>query len=468
MSSNPFVEFVQRYRNDPVAFAKDVVGIAPLDHQAEFLRAVADPAIRHVSVRSGHGTGKSTAASMALLWHLLLRYPSKGVVTAPTSAQLFDALFAELKGLVNRLPPMIQSLIEVKSDRIELKASPEQAFISARTSRAENPEALQGIHAPHVLLVADEASAVPDQVFEAAAGSMSGHTATTVLLSNPTRSGGFFFDTQTRLADQWWTRRWSCIDNPLVSAEFVAEMRARYGEDSAAFRVRVLGEFPRADDDTILPYALIEDAMRRSVVPDPGTKPVWGLDVARFGADYTALARRRGMAIIGVERWRGHDTMETVGRVKAAYDAARLVGDDPSEMLVDVVGLGSGVYDRLRELGLPVRGINVSEVPSFGGTYANLRTELLYRLRGLLEARTASLPHDPTLLAELSSIRYTFTSSGKVRALGKEEMKSRHGAASPDMADAVCLTLANEAATMIGAPKADWNVPIRRRLRGIV
>ena len=136
--------------------------------------------------------------------------------------------------------------------------------------RAKRPD----VPMPRVLLVIDEASGVPEKVFEAAAGSMSGHSATTVLLSNPTRSSGTFYESQTRLANSWWTRRWSCVDSPLVSDEFVDEMRARYGEESNAFRIRVLGEFPLADDDTIVPYHLAEAAMKRDIEVAPNTRAV--------------------------------------------------------------------------------------------------------------------------------------------------------------------------------------------------
>ena len=206
--NNPFEEFVQEYRDDPVKFVVEVLGAKPLPYQAEFLQAIADGE-RKMSVRSGHGTGKSTSASWAMLWYVLLRFPNKVVVTAPTSGQLFDALFAELKRWINELPKQLQPMLTVKSDRVELAAAPSEAFISARTSRAETPEALAGVHSENVLLVVDEASGVPEKVFEAAAGSMSGHSATTILLSNPTRSSGTFFESQTRLAGSWWTRRWS-------------------------------------------------------------------------------------------------------------------------------------------------------------------------------------------------------------------------------------------------------------------
>ena len=461
---NPLEDFARTYYADPVGFVRDMLGVEPLPYQAEFLEALAKGE-RRISIRSGHGTGKSTASSWAMLWFLLLRFPNKIVVTAPTSGQLFDALFAELKRWINELPPALKSMLSVKSDRIELIAAPSEAFISARTSRAETPEALAGVHSDNVMLVVDEASGVPEQVFEAAAGSMSGHSAVTIMLSNPTRSSGTFFESQTRLSGSWWTRRWSCVESPLVSNEFVDEMRLRYGEDSNAFRIRVLGEFPMADDDTIIPFHLLEAATNRDIVLDDGAGIIWGLDVARFGTDKTALARRQGNVITEVSRWQGLDLMQTTGRVKAEYDGLPS-NLRPREIMVDVIGMGGGVVDRLRELGLPVRGVNVAESPSMGDTYVNLRAELWFKMRGWLEQRNAKLPKDEQLIAELASIRYAFVSSGKMKAESKDDMK-RRGLPSPDLADAVCLTLASDAATAMGGKVSTWGRALRRNLKGI-
>ena len=282
--NNPFIEFIKKYRDNPVLFVREVLGVEPDEWQVEFLNAVARGE-RKISIRSGHGVGKSTGGSWAMLWYLLTRYPVKVVVTAPTSSQLYDALFAELKRWVKELPPAVQELLDVKQERIELKASATEAFISARTSRAEQPEALQGVHSDNVMLVADEASGVPEQVFEAAAGSMSGHNAVTILFGNPVRSSGFFFDTHNRLRGEWWTKRVSCEDSKRVSKEYIEEMKSRYGEDSNAFRIRVLGEFPRSDDDTIIPMELLESAKNRDVTFNPDAEVTWGLDVARFGSE---------------------------------------------------------------------------------------------------------------------------------------------------------------------------------------
>jgi phage terminase large subunit len=462
--SNPFEEFVAEYRDDPVKFVVEVLGAKPLPYQAEFLQAIADGE-RKMSVRSGHGTGKSTSASWAMLWYVLLRFPNKVVVTAPTSGQLFDALFAELKRWINELPKQLQPMLTVKSDRVELAAAPSEAFISARTSRAETPEALAGVHSENVLLVVDEASGVPEKVFEAAAGSMSGHSATTILLSNPTRSSGTFFESQTRLAGSWWTRRWSCVDSPLVSEEFVDEMRLRYGEESNAFRIRVLGEFPLADDDTIIPFHLVESAMHRDIETTPDLKPIWAIDPARFGTDRTAFCKRVGNVVTEIKSWQGVDLMGTVGRVMAEYEALPL-SQRPSEILVDSIGVGGGVVDRLRELGAPVRGVNVSEVPSMGQTYNNLRTELWFKTKAWLEDRSCKIPNNDDLLADLTGIRYAFTSSGKMQAESKDAMKKR-GLKSPDLADAVCLTMASDAITALSGRSSRWGQPLRRGLKGI-
>ena len=242
-------------------------------------------------------------------------------------------------------------------------------------------------------------------------------------------------------------------------------MRLRYGEDSNAFRIRVLGEFPLADDDTIIPFHLVESAMHRDIETDELATTVWGLDVARFGSDKTALAKKKGNVITEVSSWQGLDLMQTVGRVKAEYDGLP-ISLRPAEILVDVIGMGGGVVDRLRELGLPVRGINVGESPSMGDTYTNLRAELWFKMRGWLEQRGAKLPKNEQLIAELTSIRYSFVSSGKMKAESKDEMRKR-GLASPDLADAVCLTLASDAATAMGGKTSKWGQPLRRGLKGI-
>lgn len=465
---NPFVEFITKYKHNPVGFVRNQLGVEPDPWQIEFLEAVRD-GHRRISIRSGHGVGKSTGASWAMLWYFLTRYPVKVVVTAPTSAQLYDALFAEVKRWVKELQPAVQDLIEMKAERIELKSSPTEAFISARTSRAEQPEALQGIHAANVMLIADEASGIPEQVFEAAAGSMSGHEATTILLGNPVRSSGFFYETHNRLSGEWWTRKVSCVDSPRVSDAYVNEMKSRYGEESNAYRIRVLGEFPLSDDNTVIGMDLVESAIQRDVSVSPTAPVVWGVDVARFGTDASALCKRKGNTILEpVRKWRNLDLMQLTGAIKAEYDALE-AKERPMEILVDSIGLGAGVVDRLRELNLPARGINVSESPALGNTYRNLRAELWYKAKQWLEKRDCKMPKDEQLVAELVTVRYTFTSNGKIQIESKDDIRKR-GLGSPDLADAFVLTFASDAAVALhgNSYSSPWNKPIKRKIPRIV
>ena len=464
-AKNSYVGFLKSYQTDPVKFVENVLKVKPDPWQAELMEQVAQ-GTRKISVRSGHGTGKSTVASWTILWYFLTKHPCKIVLTAPTSSQLFDALFSEVKSWVKKLPDALQNLLEVTSDRIVLIPAPQDKFISVRTSRAEVPEAMAGIHSANVLLVVDEASGIPEQVFEAAAGSMSAESACTIMLGNPVRTSGTFYESHHRLKSEWYTMHVSCVDSPRVSKEFVKEMAIRYGEDSSAFNVRVLGEFPKTDDETIISLSLVEDAQVRDVQMSEFTPKIWGLDVARFGTDHSVLAERQGTIVNFIESWKGKDLMQLTGLVHAKYNEIT-PSQQPVEILVDSIGLGSGVVDRLKELGLPVRGINVAESPSMRNQYVNLRAELWFRMKEWLEARDCKLPKDEQLFSELVAPRYSFTSVGKLKVESKQEMKKR-GLPSPDRADAVILTLASEPTIAMFGKKYSSRQKITRGIRSVV
>ena len=437
-------ELILTYEKHPDLFVEDLLGVTPQDWQREVMSAVAKGQ-RRCSIRSGHGVGKSSCASWLMIWFLLTRYPVKIVVTAPTASQLFDALFAECKRWIKELPTPIKSLMEMKSDRIELGSSPTEAFISARTSRSESPESLAGVHADHVLLVVDEASGVPESVFEAAYGSMSGKDATTILLGNPTRSSGYFYETHTRLRDSWWTKQVSCLDSPLVSPDFIQEMELKYGADSNAMKVRVYGEFPTAEDDTLISLHAVEQASKREVIQSEDTPIIYGLDVARYGDDSSVLCARKGRHLVSLHSWKKLSLMELVGRVQ---DILNNTEEPFGDLCCDSIGLGSGVIDRMLELDIPVRGVNVSESPAMTDRYANLRAELWDKTKDWF-TQEVQIPNDDSLIADLTAPRYSFNSSGKMLVESKAETKKRLGR-STDFADSLVLTFASTAAGASG------------------
>jgi phage terminase large subunit len=319
----------------------------------------------------------------------------------------------------------------------------------ARTSRRENPESLAGFHSPHMLFVVEEASGVPNVIFETASGALSTPGAKIIMAGNPTRSDGYFYDAFHSDRDKWHCITVSCEEGDYVDPKFIDEMAAKYGAESNVFRVRVLGEFPTQSDDVLLPLHLVEEAVTRDVEAGPTTPVVWGLDVARFGGDRSALAKRQGNVLVEpIKTWQNKDLMELAGIVLSEYDAVPY-SKRPIAIYIDAIGLGAGLADRLRELDMPAVAVSVSETASLKDRFNRLRDELFWSAREWFEARDCKIPSDDTLIAELTGIRYKYLSTGKLKVESKDEMK-RRGQRSPDVADAFVLSFAGQGAVAGG------------------
>lgn len=447
---------VGRYRNNRVAFFREVMGVAHIEKwQLEELEAL-DKGATRVSIRSGHGVGKTMYLAGVIVHFMLTRYPCKVAVTAPSATQLFDALAAEVKLWLKKIEsnqPLFAGVLLATSDRIVMVAAPEACFCTYRTSRKENPEALQGIHSENVLLVADEASGVDEAVFEAAAGSMSTRGAITILAGNPTRSTGFFHRTHHKLRGIWRSTKVSCFQSTRVDPAYIEEERT-YGEQSNRWRIRILGDFPEGDDDTLIARVLVEGAIGRAITA-PRAEPVyWGVDVARsLFRDKSSLAKRKGPVLLEpVKRWQYNDTMKLVGAIVNEWEATP-ASMRPEAIFVDVIGVGGGVLDRLIELELPAVGVNVGESPGVMVKAVKLRDELWIRARDWFMTLLCSIPDDPETIEELVAPLVAYRSDGNAKVESKDEMKARGilGGNSPDGADAFNLTFARTSAITSGS-----------------
>jgi len=350
-----------------------------------------------------------------------------------------------------QLPPWWKDQLIVTKLRISHGSDTDSRprYALARTARAEKPEALAGIHAENMLLIVDEASGVPEAVYETAEGTLSTDGARVILTSNPTRTEGYFWNTHHRRSeeDSWVRLHFNAEMSPLADEKWLREMKEKYGTDSDVYRVRVKGDFPAASADVLIPMYLVTECYGRDIVPEG--QRIAGLDVARFGDDANAFAIRQGSVATKLETWRNKDLMWTVGRVYQSYRDHEF-----DCVAVDVIGLGSGVADRLKEMNVPVIMVNVSESSSSRDKYSRLRDELWWNSkvffsekRGGVDVKKIKRETWEDLAAELSSPRFDYD-SGRLRIESKRAMKSR-GLMSPNLADAWNMTFAHSVAGLI-------------------
>ena len=456
---------MKRWASEPGEFCRDILRMQPQPWQERFMQAVSDA--RHgvpndgveydedgnripdtgelkmrLTIRSGTGVGKTSGVSALILWHLAVFPDSKIPCTAPTSPQIKAVLWPEIRKWVQNIPKPLREIFpfEVQTDKITLYEN----FAVARTAREENPESFQGFHAKNIMLIADEASGVPEAVFLAGQGVMSSKGAITILIGNPTRATGWFYDSHNSDSHLYWSRRISCDQSPMVQPEYLTEMAAKHGIDSYEYKVRVLGEFHLEDSGVIIPRMLIDQASVREVEPDTDYI-IWGVDVSA-GRDKTAVAKRMGNTLLEpVKAWGGKDVMQSVGIVLDMYHS-ELPHRKPAEICIDVIGVGHGFVARLKEelaeeigaRAVRVRGINVAERKSVSDRYVSLRVELWAKARAWFESQAVRM-NDNTLAAQLSSVEWEIKDSN-----GKWFIpdKKAGGAKSPDEADAFILTFA--------------------------
>jgi hypothetical protein len=445
------IETILKWRKlGPAQFAVDIFGVPPTwdektktgvtEQQWEASRAIVEQ--RRVSIRSGHGTGKSCFMSWTVLWFMSCYYPCKVPCTAPTAHQLDDVLFAEISkwyGKMKELAPALADQFDCSGSGIKLKSNPSESFCVGRTARPERPEALQGFHAENLMFIIDEASGVAENVFTVAEGALSTEGSFVIMAANPTREDGYFYDSHHKMRGSWACLHWNGEESPLVSDTYINDMATKYGVDSPIYQVRVAGNFATALDG-VIPLHLCISALDRDVHPLQSAPIIWGVDVARFGDDSSCLAKRHGNTMLEpCQEWYGLDTMQLVGMIANEYRSAQR---KPTVINVDVIGIGAGVVDRLQELGYPVQGINVAESSSVSNKYMRLRDELWFNCRDWLEGLDCKLAEDEDLIAELTTVKYKIESSGKIKVEGKAEMKKR-GVKSPNRADAWNLTFAS-------------------------
>ena len=382
---------------------------------------------------SGHGIGKSTLCAWLMLWLMSTRPHLNGIITANTWTQLKTKTWRELaiwhKRAIN------SHWFKWTETRFYHVAHQETWYCSPIPNSEHNSEAFAGQHGRHTLIIYDEASAIPDKIWEVSSG-VNDPRVFWFVFGNPTQNTGRFKQCFGRFRNRWNTRHVDSRDCKMPNkAEIQAEVD-EWGEDSDYVRVRVRGVFPRIGEEQFISSEIVELAQAREVEVPWGTPKVLGVDVARYGNDMTVFIGRHGRKLAKIQKMRDLNTMEIATKVIEEKRKSNI-----DVIMVDGIGIGAGVVDRLRELGHEVVEVISGSNPDLENAEVcyNKRSEMWFRMRNWLE--TADIPNDPDLETDLTEIKAFYDNKHRIQMEKKADMKKR-GLASPDVGDALALTFA--------------------------
>ncbi len=536
----------QEYARDMAKWAWDKLGIRFHDKQEEVAYSLVHN--RNTAVAAGHGTGKSFQAAIAAAWWVDT-HPIHQVyvaTTAPTYDQITEIIFRELKRIHALSHERAEKKLIRPDQALPGRISEENTWKIERggkvttVMRGRKPpdnkagDAFQGIHARYVLAIGDEATGLSAEIIDGLANITSNDTSRRLLISNPTNPFSALGKIFLKPAfDEDGTPTWnkihvSVFDLPtfhgagtcpegcprkeehdsmpkglgfsrdalesMSGPQFVRDKKAEYGEDSARYKSRVLGQFASEEGNNLFSDEDMATAIDAIVFPFLDERPVLGVDVARFGEDYSyvyradrgTVMRRKwvedadaedvgrelprepaiddnGKEVIGwklrfVESWRDApvttrympDGQVIQGSAERIHDIAMSI--NAIEVRVDATGMGSGVIDNLWRLKFE-HGADYVIVDMFGGSaspdrraHLNNRAYQFDRMRGLAFKGQLDIEgSDETLIDQVRGIVYDFAdgqSGGGLKIESKESMKKR-GVKSPDAADAAWYAIAD-------------------------
>ena len=452
------IEQIETFYDDPVGFVwfafdwgqgelADETG--PDQWQVELLKSIAaklkadpDCNIREATA-SGHGIGKTAATAWLILWAMSTRPHLSGVITANTMSQLSTKTWRELalwyKRAINR------HWFKWTATKFWHVEHPETWFTSAEPNTEHNSEAFAGRHARYKLIIFDEASAIPDKIWEVTEGAMTDPRSIWCVFGNPTKNTGRFKDCFGPDSSRWGTRHIDSRTAKMTNKAELEEWIKAYGIDSDFVRVRILGLFPRFGAMQFISTESVDRAMLGEIPFEAYclVPIVLGVDVARYGDDKSTIAVRQGRKLHEVRKFRELNTMQLAAQVVACMKD----WGGAAAVFVDGVGVGAGVVDRLQMMGHGVIEVNGGETAFDDTRYYNKTAEMWDRMRDWL--RGADLPsQDSELRLALIGREYYYDDKERIRLERKKDMKKR-GLASPDEGDALAHTFAEELGDLV-------------------
>jgi len=409
-----------------------------------------------ISVMSGKGTGKGGALVLLIAWFLAMFDRCKSPITGPSYEQLRRGLMAEFHKWATYKSPTtgepispLATEFEIQRDMIFLKSQgPKSRFFAVRTAPPDANESqqrgvLDGWHEDAMMIVVDEAAAVPDGVFTSFNTTLTKPFNFAVLAFNPFKASGFAYETHFGAkAEAWVQLHWDARESPLVTEAQLQAMERDYGSEGPEYRINVLGLPPTDDPSSLISRNWIQAAIDRH---NAGCNDHWadypviaGFDPAREGRDESAYVVRQGKRILKVEGVRLTKSNEL-----GDWALQRMAADEVDIMYIDSVGIGGPMMDYMRlSLQNPyaLRAADVTRAAS-NSKYYRTRDEMWWKLRSWFEQDLIQIPPDRVLINELGSIRQGITNNkGQTTVETKKQMRDRR-MPSPNRGDALMMTM---------------------------
>jgi len=469
------INILSSYEGDWNKFAREGLGVRLDRRQRRILESM--QIHRRTSVRSGHAAGKDYVAAVGSLCFLYLNIPSKVINTAPTDRQVISIMMSEIGRIYRNAKINLGG--DLWTHKITFSEDLDWFLLGFKT-KDKKPEDWTGFHSPNLMVVVTEASGIDQVTFEAVEGILTGNSRL-VLIFNPNRTTGEAY--QSTRSPLYKKFKLNClnavnvrakkilipgqvdyewIDEKIRKPGWVVEIsegevnrgagdfkwEGKWYRPNDLFLVKVMGEFPRAAEDTLIPLSWVEMANDRwQDLQGKGEGALkLGVDVAGMGRDLTVFAFKRGDVIEKLKVYSKQDHMVTVGRAKNELKKEEDI------TYIDSAGEGAGVFSRLIELQVNAIGVKASE--SAKGltdlteqrTFANMRAYLYWALRDALDPALGgelALPPIDELTQDLTEVHWSTRSNGDIIIEEKDKIKKRLSR-SPDYGDAVANTFSGK------------------------
>lgn len=443
--------------SDPRDWLREALGVELWPRQWEFIELAL--ANKRVAIRAGHKISKSHSAVCLALYWVMTKPRGRVIMTATTNPQIRNVLWKELKRIAFHARIPLPRVPEMPGLGMQWPDGREIIGLSTRES-----ERMAGLSGPQMLFIVDEASGVPEKIFDAIEGNRAAG-AHVLMLGNPTQPTGTFFNAfHGRTSSFWKTLHISSIEATeyaekfpgIATKEWCDEKLSEWGESDPRYQVRVLGNFADASELSVVPLWVVEAAKARWEDDECGVGRLeLGVDVARFGDDESVIIVRRGRRVLELVARTQLDEPSVASLVVEVSARHHVTGEQKPLVKVDACGVGLGVLSVLRTSyaeHVDVYGVNGAD-PANSDDFYNMRSQLWFAAAEWLRDGGA-IPPDDRLEGDLLSAHFSFDTAHNRRKVERKEEIKRRINRSPDRADALALAVYAPRARLVHLPRA--------------